>query len=95
MANLIAQPNVALAETLARALQGLRPSPVPTITLGRFIGHPQRSGDPTLVDWLDDFGVYARQMGCRMRIWRWFCLTTLAGVPKKRCCVTHKPCDRV
>ena len=63
MANLIAQSNVALAETLARALQGLRPSPVPTIKLGRFIGHPQRSGDPTLADWLDDFGVYARQMG--------------------------------
>ena len=63
MANLIAQSNVALAETLARALQGLRPSPVPTIKLGRFIGHHQRSGDPTLADWFDDFGVYARQMG--------------------------------
>ena len=31
MANLIAQSNVALAETLAHALQGLRPAPVPTI----------------------------------------------------------------
>ena len=50
-------------ETLARALQGVRPSPVPTIQLCRFIGHPQRSGDPSLADWLDDFGVYARQMG--------------------------------
>ena len=63
MANLIAQSNVALTETLAHALQGLRPAPVPTIKPGRFTGHPQRSGDPTLADWLDDFNVYARQMG--------------------------------
>ena len=63
MANLIAQSNIGLAETLAHALQGLRPAPVPTIKLGRFTGHPQRSGDPTLADWLDDFNVYARQMG--------------------------------
>ena len=63
MANLIAQTNVALAETLARALEGLRTIPVPTIKLDRFMGHPQRSGDPTLADWLDDFCIYARQMG--------------------------------
>ena len=63
MANLIAQSNVALAETFAHALQGLRPAPVPTIKLGRFTGHPQRSGGPTLADWLDDFCIYARQMG--------------------------------
>ena len=63
MANLIAQSNVALAETLARALQRLRPAPVPTIKLGRFTGHHQRSGDPTLADCLDDFSIYARQMG--------------------------------
>ena len=63
MANLIAQSNVALAETLAHALQGLRPAPVPTIKLGRFMGYPQRSGDPTLADWLDDFFIYARQLG--------------------------------
>ena len=55
MANLIAQSNVALAETLAHALHGLRPAPVPTIKLGRFMGYPQRSGDTTLADWLDDF----------------------------------------
>ena len=41
MANLIAQSNVALAETLAHALQGLRPAPVPIIKLGRFTGHPR------------------------------------------------------
>ena len=62
MANLIAQSNFALAEMLARALQGLRPAPIPTIKLGRFMGHPQRAGDPTLADWLDDVCVYARQM---------------------------------
>ena len=55
MANLITQSNMALAETLASALQGLRPAPLPTIKLGRFVGHPQRSGEPTLADWLDDF----------------------------------------
>ena len=62
MANLIAQSNFALAEMLERALRGLRPAPIPTIKLGRFMGHPQRAGDPTLADWLDDFCVYARQM---------------------------------
>ena len=62
IANFIAQSNFALAEMLARALQGLRPAPIPTIQLGRFMGHPQRAGDPTLADWLDDFCVYARQM---------------------------------
>ena len=63
MANLIAQSNFALAEMLARALQELRPAPIPTIKLGRLLGHPQRTGDPTLADWLDDFCVDARQMG--------------------------------
>ena len=58
MANPIAQSNVAQTELLARALQGLRPASVPTIKLGRFTGHHQRSGDPTLADWLDDFIVY-------------------------------------
>ena len=62
MTNCIAQSNFALAEMLARALQGLRPAPIPTIKLGRLMGHPQRAGDPTLADWLDDFCVYARQM---------------------------------
>ena len=62
MANLIAQSNFALAEMLARALRGLRPAPIPILKLGRFMGHPQRAGDPTLADWLDDFCVYARQM---------------------------------
>ena len=62
MANLIAQSNDGLAETLAHALQGLRPAPVPTIKLGRFMGHPQISGDPTLADWLDDLFIYARQL---------------------------------
>ena len=51
MANLIAESNVAQAEMLARALQGLRPASVPTIKLGRFTGHHQMSGDPTLADW--------------------------------------------
>ena len=48
-------PMLHFAETLAHALQGLRPAPVPTIKLGRFVDHSQRSGDPTLTDWLDDF----------------------------------------
>ena len=63
MANLIAQSNVAQADMLACALQGLHPAPVPTIKLGRFTDHPHMSGDPTVADWLDDFIVYVCQMG--------------------------------
>ena len=48
MANLSTQSNMALAETLARALQGIRPTPVPTIKLGRFMGHPR---DRAILPW--------------------------------------------
>ena len=52
-----------MANILATALKGLRPNPVHTLRLGRFMGHPTKSGDPTVAAWLDEFEVYARQMG--------------------------------
>ena len=64
---IITQSNMTLAETLARALQGLRPALFPTIKLGRFMYHP-RSGD-----WLDDFCIYARQMGVSGMTGQWCC----------------------
>ena len=29
------------------------------------MGHPKKVGDPTIAEWLDEFEVYARQVGVR------------------------------
>ena len=63
IAEMIAQPNAALAATLAGALQGLRSPHIPSLKLSRFMGHPKRGGDPTVAEWLQEFDVYARQTG--------------------------------
>jgi len=60
IAALIVQSNVALAATLAGVLQQFRALLAPTIKLAKFMGHPVTAGDPTLVEWLDQFDVYAR-----------------------------------
>ena len=61
IAALIAQSNAALAATLAGVLHQFRAPLAPTIKLAKFMGHPVTAGDPTLVEWLDQFDVYARQ----------------------------------
>ena len=61
IAPLIAQSNAALAATLAGVLHQFRAPLAPTIKLAKFMGHPVTAGDPTLVEWLDQFDVYACQ----------------------------------
>ena len=61
IAQLMAQSNTALAETLATALRGVRAAPIPSAKLIKFLGAPQRSTHPTIVEWLSDFDRYARQ----------------------------------
>ena len=61
IAALIAQSNPALAATLAGVLQQFRAPLAPTIKLAKFMGHPKTAGDPTVVEWLDQFDVYVRQ----------------------------------
>ena len=61
IAELIAQSNVALADSLAKALQGVRGQSAPNVQLSKFVGHPRKSGDPTLSEWLEEFEIYIRQ----------------------------------
>ena len=61
IAALIAQSNMALAATLAGVLQQFRPPPAPIINLAKFMDYPMRAGNPTLIEWLDQFDVYAYQ----------------------------------
>jgi hypothetical protein len=61
IAALIAQSNAALAATLAGVLQQFWAPPAPTIKLAKFMGYPMTAGDPTLVEWLDQFDAYAHQ----------------------------------
>ena len=46
---MIAQPNAALAATIAEALEGKR-APLLHLNLSRFVGHPIRVGDPTVTE---------------------------------------------
>ena len=54
---------MALAAALAGVLQQFRAPPAPTIKLAKFMGYPMTAGDPTLVEWLDQFDAYAHQAG--------------------------------
>ena len=65
LAEMIAQSNAALVETLAEALQGMRVPFVTSLKLARFMEHPKRGGDPTVAAWLYEFDVYARQTGVK------------------------------
>ena len=62
-ADLIAQASAATAQAVAGALGNLRLRPTPTVKLNRFCGRPQRAGDLTINEWLDEFEVYSRQLG--------------------------------
>ena len=62
IAEMIAQSNAALVATLAGALHGLR-DPFPPVKLSKFMGHPQKGGEATISDWLDEFETFARQVG--------------------------------
>ena len=63
LAEVIAQSNKALAETLAGAFQNLKYQRAPSIKLAKFHGTPHKPGDPTLKEWLNDVDTYARQLG--------------------------------
>ena len=59
IAELITQSNVALADSLAKALQGVRGQSAPNVQLSKFVGHPRKSGDPTLSEWLEEYEIYS------------------------------------
>ena len=61
IAELIAKSNEALADSLAKALQGVRSQSAPNVQLSKFVGHPRKSGDPTLSEWLEEYQIYIRQ----------------------------------
>ena len=65
IAEMIAQSNAALVATLAEALQGIRAPFAPSLKLCRFIGYPERDGDPTVAEWLHEFDMYAHQTGVK------------------------------
>ena len=62
-AELIAQASTATAQALAQALGGLKIGPTPSVKLSKFYGYPQKAGDLTVKEWLDEVEVYTRQMG--------------------------------
>ena len=62
-AELIAQASTATAQALAQALGGLKIGPTSSVKLSKFYGHPQKAGDLTVKEWLDEVEVYTRQMG--------------------------------
>ena len=51
--------------TLAEALQGRRAPFAPSLKLCRFLGYPERGGDPTVAEWLHEFDMYALQTGVK------------------------------
>ena len=63
IAALNAQSNTAVTATLAGVLQQCMVPPDPPINLAEFMGYAMRAGDPTLVEWLDQFDAYAGQAG--------------------------------
>ena len=63
MSHLFRQDNTALADTLVKALQGVRHSPTPTVSLPRFFGRPESPGELTIDEWLSEFDVFVQQCG--------------------------------
>ena len=61
IAELITQSNAALVATVTGALQQFMAPPAPTVKLSKFMGYPQN--EPTILDWLDEFETFARQVG--------------------------------
>lgn len=60
---LVKTSNAALGETLTTAFQNLRLTRAPKAKLSKFCGPPKKSGDMTLVEWIEEFDMYARQLG--------------------------------
>ena len=63
IAEIIAQSNAALTAKLAGVFHQFRARLAPTNKLAKFMGYPMTAGDPTLVEWLDQFDVYVRHTG--------------------------------
>ena len=63
MTGVIQLSDLALVDTLLKALQGVGQVPTPTISLTRFFGRPGSPCDPTIDEWLADLDVFVRQCG--------------------------------
>ena len=62
VAEVIAKSNAALADTLAKAFQSLKFTRAPKLKLSKLYGPPERSGDITLHEWVEELDSYCRQL---------------------------------
>ena len=62
-AQVAAEASAAAAQAMAEALSALRLKSTPTVRLSKFYGRPQKPGDLTVAEWIDEFEVYCRQLG--------------------------------
>ena len=62
-AELIKKTAEATSKAVADALSKLKLQPTPTVRLSKFVDRPQKPGDLTIREWLDDVETYARQLG--------------------------------
>ena len=91
IAKMIARSNTALVATLAEALQGIRAPFVPSLKLCRFMGYPERVGDPTVAEWLHEFEMYARQTGVKDADRAVELLYPLGGLAREEGTVSARP----
>ena len=61
-AQVAAEDSAAAAQAMAEALSALRLKSTPTVRLSKFYGRPQKPGDLTVAEWIDEFEVYCRQL---------------------------------
>ena len=88
--DVIKQSNQALAETLAAAFQNLRYQRASTVKLSKFRGCPQKSGDPTLKEWVNDLNLYCRQLGLSEDEKVHVAMDHLEGSPRKKSCAVQR-----
>ena len=61
-ADLVARTAEATSKAVAEALTNLRLQPGPNVRLSKFYDRPQKPGDLTIAEWLDDVETYTRQL---------------------------------
>ena len=61
-ADLVARTAEATSKAVAEAFTNLRLQPGPSVRLSKFYDRPQKPGDLTIAEWLDDVETYTRQL---------------------------------
>ena len=62
-AELIKKTAEATSKAVADALSKLKLQATPTVRFSKFVDRPQKPGDLTIREWLDDVETYAKQLG--------------------------------